>query len=1484
MDMDAEKKEDDAIDEVMRTLRQDHNNDNYEDDEEEGRGEGEDPIEYAARKQAEKLNRDALFTTYESNYKSIQRENDMLRKRLTEKDAELVNYVNEISKVRSNLDTAQLALQQKVDSASSFNNMYQSERTNHETTKSELLCATERSDRLLREADHLRAEISRLSQSNAEHVSLLCSMTTQHSRSTSETMPLRLQIKRLEQELDAVTSHSNYLNGEITIKSDIITTLKREHSVEVRSLRSELDQVRYTLERTERDLSSTKLTSDRANQELERIQQKVYNTQLEYNSRIEILEVDLYKERELASMKDQRVLLMEDQNSVLTRKMDELRQLAQEASDEKEALTNETRAHWNKIVEDAVQSVRQEEKEKLDEVEGRLHDALEARSRMEEVIMNSNSGSTTPRRRRLRLGDGVNSTSPMRLLEDDSGGGDNSEPLGLTDLYSRLADTEDDLRAERRENQKLLLILEKVQRDVAAKTPVIRQWQMEHESALEELEVTNERLHFARREVTDIRADNQELESMNSRLERECMELRRENVYLATQIQSLLQRQAAKSAGDVVSFNDIASLQEQNQKLLRNHHFMSDKISELEDKITNDPDRVELTSLRTEVGTLREEREKQTTLVAGIVHQRDLYRALVAKNDAQLIDGQQMGQDQLALVDARAEQLPLIEARNHDLVEEVAKLKAEVSCFKHEQSALEGRLARVDSHANELSTSNERMRGDLTTAKATVARLEIDVSHYQGQIERLENSLGMVKSECESESRRKAQVEGLLSNTQTHLETARGELAKKEQQYQQASSKMRLLAVQLETSSANEKRIESEAGALRAEIARQETLLSSVQRIEASLVAKAEGELESLQEELKRVQELKSDDAKKYDVAIQKLEGKTAELELSVKDLTTQKEAATVSATKATMDCSKLTMQVQQLTKDLKTTEKELKAAKIKLGDVTIDTSAEEALEAKVTSLMNELDSTKAELITVQTRVTDYQAIAKSSEEQLAELTTASTKYKDETTITLKRLRELEKSQCETVAELTKDLMSHRSEKEKAINELKAKIDSLMSQLVGAKSDATKAMSRTESLIAEAKRYQLDAKNANVNYERELALHAEARTALRDTLSEMESEQRLRETVEFQLATAQAEIKADKVAWETSKMKMEESLSEAKSRLDDMRSQNTLLHDQMASLSATVVKFQSTKASTLMEGESLGDGAVDQSDASGTVVEKQLSDLRELLRFKQSECAILEADLASAKRASERERIAAESAKRTLEEARSELKVLREAGTDEVSGASASTKEVDDIRTKLRGAEEQLLLLRESNTMLREESQNVSKRLSEAQSQLNALKLSTAPQMEKMKSMEVEQASLEAEKESLSREVDAWKNRVHNLVSKFNQIDPEDYAQALITVDKMKSECASLKEQKDLSDANTAKAEGLVARLKKEIESQKASITAFKNALEKTKKEKEELSKASSSNKQANMKIAAAQVRAYKGCGFYLFDDSLILIHLFPIL
>eukprot|EP00985_Skeletonema_marinoi_P025688 scaffold19105_cov113-Skeletonema_marinoi.AAC.1 len=777
-------------------------------------------------------------------------------------------------------------------------------------------------------------------------------------------------------------------------------------------------------------------------------------------------------------------------------------------------------------------------------------------------------------------------------------------------------------------------------------------------------------------------------------MEREVNGLKRENVELASQVQSLLQRRAAES-GDVITFCDIQTIQTQNQELVRQHNSMREKIEEMESQDY----KVELDQLRTEIVSLREEREKQSNLVAGIVHQRDLYRALVAKNDASSIDN---GADQLALADARAEQLPIIEAKNRDLTEEVTKLRADVSSFNLEKEALEGRLKCLESLNNDLTGSNQRQNGDFVAARAEAARSKIDAKHYQDRCDRLTVSLDDIKSEKDSLSAGKKQVEQLYIQTQTNLDVARSELSKKEQAHRDAISRVNRLDTDLETYKSAEHRLKTDLESLRNENARLGTLLTSVQRIEASLSAKSEGEIENLNEEVKRLRESKVDDDTKHSETVQKLEGKIVDLELSVKDLTSQKDLATLSAITANSDVSNLKVNIQELNLKLKTSEKELNAAKVKLGDVTIDTSTEEALEAKVAELTTELESTKADLVTAKERLTDYQSIAKSSEEQLAELTAASKKYKEETTSTLAKLKKSEEGQKEAVADLTKDLMAHRGEKEKAETEMKAQIDSLTVQLASAKEDATKAIARMDSLASEMKRYQMDAKNAQTNYERELALHAEARSSMRDVRSELASEQTHRETAETQLLSAQRDFETEKASLNEAKMKLEQSVQEGKTRLDDLRSQNNLLHDQMTTLSTTVEKIQSEK-----ESQVSGDGP-----AEGNV--KQVSDLRELLRFKQSECTMLEADLSSAKRESERERTAAELAKKSLEEARSELKILRESNKAGIDG-SKSVMELNDLRSKLKSAEEQLVLLKESNTTLREQSTKMSKQLKDVQ-------------------------------------------------------------------------------------------------------------------------------------------------------------------------
>jgi nucleoprotein TPR len=1103
------------------------------------------------------------------------------------------------------------------------------------------------------------------------------------------------------------------------------------------------------------------------------------------------------------------------------------------------AHVNEIQSRLDEDIENAVKEVREANQEKIEQLEQRLRTAEEAKRRIEEDILNK----STPLRRRRRIEGGER---PLAITAGGNGGDvsmlEDDGPLSLTDLYTRLAETEDDLRAEQHENKKLKILIERIHRDVAAKTPIFHQKQLELESALEELDEMKERLDYARREITDTRSDNQDLEAKKQQMEREVNGLKRENVELASQVQSLLQRRAAES-GDVITFCDIQTIQSQNQELVRQHNSMREKIQELESQ----DDKIELDQLRTEIVTLREEREKQANLVAGIVHQRDLYRALVAKNDASGIDGA----DQLTFADARAEQLPLIEARNRDLTEEVTKLRADVSSFNREKEALEGRLKCLESINNDLTGSNHRLNGDLVAARAEAARSKIDAKHYQDRCDRLAVSLEDIKSEMDSLSVGKKRAEELYTQTQTNLDVARSELAKKEQAYRDATSRLNRLDTDLETYRNAEHRFKADLESLRNENARLGTLLTSVQRIEASLSAKSEGEIEHLNEEVKRLRESKMDDDTKHTETLQKLDGKIVELELSVKDLASQKDSAVVAANKANLEVSKLNFNIQQLNLKLKASEKELSAAKAKLGDVTIDTSAEEALESRVAELTMELDSKTADLAKATERLDDYQQIAKSTEEQLAELTAASKKYKEETTATLDKLKKSEQGQKEAVAELTKDLMAHRGEKEKAEAELKAQIDSLTVQLTSAKEDATKAITRMDSLASEIKRYQMDAKNAQTNYERELALHAEARSSMRDIRSELASEQSRRETAETQLLSVQKDFETEKAAWDEAKIKLEQSVQEGKIRVDDLRSQNNLLHDQMTTLTATVEKIQSEKASQV-SGEVHAGGN-----------DKQLSDLRELLRFKQSECTMLEADLSSAKRASERERTSAELAKKSLEEARSELKIVREsnkAGSDD----SKSALEMDDLRSKLKSAEEQLVLLRESNAALREQLTKMSKELKEVQLKLSSANAAVTPSKEKIRSMEVEKASLEAEKESLSREAEAWKNRVSSLVSKFNQIDPTEHAQALESIERLKGECASLNSLREKAVSESTNAKGIVTKLNKEIASQKASIEVFRTALEKAKKEKEELVVSSQASKATNKKIVEAQNAAKK--------------------
>ena len=191
-------------------------------------------------------------------------------------------------------------------------------------------------------------------------------------------------------------------------------------------------------------------------------------------------------------------------------------------------------------------------------------------------------------------------------------------------------------------------------------------------------------------------------------------------------------------------------------------------------------------------------------------------------------------------------------------------------------------------------------------------------------------------------------------------------------------------------------------------------------------------------------------------------------------------------------------------------------------------------------------------------------------------------------------------------------------------------------------------------------------------------------------------------------------------------------------------------------------------------------------------------------------------------------------------EARAGLKILQE------DKAGDSSKSLPDLQGKLKQAEEQLALLRDSNKLLREESTKVQESMDSTRSQLDKEKNSMAPLEKKQNELLLERAALVSEKESLNREVEAWKSRVQSLVSKFNQIDPVEHENVVKEVGVLKKACDDLKIQKVAASKEGTNAKALVSKLTKDLTQQKALVQKQSSLLKKLKVEKESATKTSS--------------------------------------
>jgi nucleoprotein TPR len=896
--------------------------------------------------------------------------------------------------------------------------------------------------------------------------------------STSSSAPLQYEIARLKSELEALNSHSKWLETELSTRTSQSSSLKSTHAKIVQDLTQKFNESTANEEKAKSDLSLLKLRLKSNTQRMENLEKQILEKDKYHADIIHELKVEIQTERNLVALKKENIMRVEDRYNDAVREIDTMKALAAAAKKDHEeeivAIKGEIENHVGKALEEN----NAENEKKIKEIRNEMEKIVVEKVKLEDMMMSSGSQGT------LAIGDGTGNTrqQPSLLTYGKAEGGNSgdvtgSEPISLIKLYDKLADKEQELRRETAERRKVELYLERIHQDFERRMPKQQQQRREYELAMSQMGDMQNRIQDALQEAQMARDELNQKERESRQTDVECQELRLENSDLAKQVQLLLK----KSMGN----GDLAGeIQAQNQQLLKEHHRSSARVNELEQKLESDSVQLKLREALSSLKDLEEERENQATLVASIVQQRDLYRALLAKNDTQILAAAgDQGSTAIVAAKDQIERYTEVESKNRELADTISKLNADLLSATNAKQGLEERLQRLDVHATDLSQNTNKLQNELLVAHAATARSQAEASFQLQKVTRLEDSLESSRNDLNRINENRKELQRLNGELQSIIAERENAQVKIEENLRQTEVQLRLSEAKAQSLQAAESRLNTENNSLRSELSRHIALQESMQKLEVGLSAQSSEERDRLVEEVKRLTNELTTTKNQSSLEIEKLQNQLDNANTKVEEIRKIQQESLEEVIKAKNDAMNAQSELQQMTDKHALVEKNLNAAKIKLGDIDVDLSEQD----KVETLTAEVNRLKEELIAANKKAEDYQKMTKASEVTLAESTNASLEYKKNTENELKKVREeLESAKRNATAKqealegLAQDISKSRGEQEKATDGLKVKVETLKAEIATAKSDRDSWKSQVDELSKEIQVHQADVKAAKV--------------------------------------------------------------------------------------------------------------------------------------------------------------------------------------------------------------------------------------------------------------------------------------------------------------------------------------------------------------------------------------------------------------------
>lgn len=991
--------------------------------------------------------------------------------------------------------------------------------------------------------------------------------------------------------------------------------------------------------------------------------------------------------------------------------------------------------------------------------------------------------------------------------------------MEVSRLKDELADTTEELSKHKG-------YLMQIQKQVEEKAPLLIKQKEEFENVIQQNEHLVRRcdelvniVQQARDDLDNCRRSEGGLKRENDRLKKERVDLSRQVCHLLREVEnarigvtsSISNDSDYHNSEDVISkslvtFSDIASLQDKNQKLLAVVRKLSAKQEEAEklDPFAISDLNSKLENMREAHNELLEQQERSVKMINLLTEQRDFYKNLYSQSFKGL------GQEEPVVENPPNNQPPSKEEPDDESKEKIKQLETELDNATRQIKQLkdEAELFKTVKAANDkmLVDQNEKMRDDLQTLSNLNAKLTAKCESNDDLFKVLKNNCEVYKKQIE----KLEQVNKIYSETIIKHETSINYLKDQTLEAHTKHTKAEVRVNNLEKENLllrdSENRLLKERESLKNEMLSHSILHTNIELIKATLERQdAEGRI-NIESQLKdahreqaatrrRLQE-EQDRFRQLSVH---LEQKTATAEARMEEERNQAEKLRKEMAELREQLVEKSEQIEDLTKKLKTS--------MLADNGSPDSKKLREIQKLFEESHAENQALQQKLKTAKETAEQHFNVAEAAEQQLKIVLEEYKKYREDIESKLEEKSKLVEELQTKCSELHAELSVQTDGQEEVALGMRSQIKTLETHNksnVDQLHSLSKELEEAKHLIKEMGH---NVELAEEKYSREIMLHSADIAALTAVKEELGKVQLEISQIRHERDSALLRLQEEKAGLETRAKLLENDRVEVETRFKNVEKQNSLLLDQLQALNTQLSVMQAQSAQEL--NTSIGDTSLNRSLADDEKSSEQLLKIIKYLRQEKeiavSKCEILDAEHVRLK--AQQELIS-----KQLEEAKAALNSERQKSEVSIITAAKHAEVLRKVET--------LNAITDSNRSLRLERDSLLTQINELRVRTNSLEEQLAPLQETNRELTLKAEAMQSENVTLRSDAAKWRQRANILIEKSNRTSPEDWK-------KLQNERENLAKQLTIERGNTAKLSDELNTVKQEkyrLEEQLKSI------------------------------------------------------------